>query len=405
MQLSSPMGEGLIRGREDRRTLPHSVQWVVKISKLCNLRCNYCYEYKSLGDSHRIGLDQIRRMFEHIARAYEGSRRQMDFVWHGGEPLLIEPAYYEEIFKIQKEIFVLAGIDFSNSIQTNLTQLTDDIESLLKRHMRHVGVSLDLFGSERVTAGGRRMEDQVVANIHRLREAGINLGCITVLSRATVEHIHEIYGFFEACKLSFRLLPIYRTSYPGQQERHALSSAEIRDAFIQAADLWFASESDIQVRPIRDYVINAVRLLHIDKVDLHFYDRREAEIVFIVDTDGQLFSNADAYDPRLSHGDIFEQEFKVMRSSEGYLRSVAGSDGRMAATCKACMFHGACSGYFMGEATPEQRHEENGRLVCSVAKPVQEYVLERLREPILYQALISRCAMSDFALNHTVADV
>ena len=54
------------------------------------------------------------------------------------------------------------------------------------------------------------------------------------------------------------------------------------------------------MRPIRDYVINAIRFLHINAVDLHYYDKREAEVVFIVDTDGGLYSNGDAYDCRLS---------------------------------------------------------------------------------------------------------
>ena len=83
-----------------------------------------------------------------------------------------------------------------------------------------------------------------------------------------------------------------------------------------------------------------------------------------------------------------------MRSSVGYQQSVDECDHRIAAVCHACKFHGACSGYFIGEATPEQRYEENGRLVCSVVQPVQEYILTRLRDPAVYQTLMARCALS-----------
>ena len=318
----------------------------------------------------------------------------MAFVWHGGEPLLIEPAFYDEIFEAQKETLEAAGIPFSNSVQTNLTTLTDPIISLLKRGFKNVGVSLDLFGGERVAANGMDLEDRVVANIQRLRDAGVDPGCITVLSRATVDHVSEIYKFYESANMSFRLLPIYRTSYFGQQDRHALTPAEIRGAFIQAADLWFASDRDIQVRPIKDYVINAIRLLHIDVVGLQFYDPSEAEVVYIVDTDGSLYSNGDAYDPRLCHGNIFEQGLAEMRGSSGYRLSVDGSVSRIAATCVSCKFHGACSGFYMGQATPEQRIEENGKLICSVAQPVQDYVLSRLRDVGLYEAMMARGALS-----------
>jgi hypothetical protein len=67
----------------------------------------------------------------------------------------------------------------------------------------------------------------------------------------------------------------------------------------------------------------------------------------------------------------------------------------MAATCHSCEFHGACSGFFMGQATPEQRILENGALVCSVAQPVQEYICARLRDPRLFDALMARGAISE----------
>jgi uncharacterized protein len=178
---------------------------------------------------------------------------------------------------------------------------------------------------------------------------------------------------------------------------HALSSAEIRDAFIEATDLWFASDSNIQVRPIRDYIINAIRFLSIEEVDLHIYDRTKAEIVYIVDTDGVVYSNADAYDPELAHGNIFDQELAAMRSSIGYQRSVEACNRRML-TCNHCDLHGACSGYFLGEATPEERNLQNARFACLVARPVQEYILERLREPELFRALTAKsvtCELPD----------
>jgi len=77
----------------------HNVEWVVKISKLCNLRCTYCYEFPFLADRTRMRLEDLRIMFRHIAEFYAARPKRMDFVWHGGEPLLIEPTYYSNIFR------------------------------------------------------------------------------------------------------------------------------------------------------------------------------------------------------------------------------------------------------------------------------------------------------------------
>jgi uncharacterized protein len=110
-----------------------------------------------------------------------------------------------------------------------------------------------------------------------------------------------------------------------------------------------------------------------------YYDKLAAEVVYIVDTDGSLYSNADAYDPRLCHGNIFSQPISEMRESEGYGRAVANAHARMRGTCTKCELFGACSGYFMAEATPEQRwRDEAGNLLCGVARPVQKYILEKL---------------------------
>jgi len=67
-----------------------SLQYVVKISKFCNLRCTYCYEYAELGLKHRMSLDQIATMFKHAADHVESNKLDdLSFVWHGGEPFLV----------------------------------------------------------------------------------------------------------------------------------------------------------------------------------------------------------------------------------------------------------------------------------------------------------------------------
>lgn len=81
------------------------VTFVIKSSKLCNLRCRYCYEYAELGNRTSIAPEQLNQMYTHIASYY----RQFDypveieFVWHGGEPLLFPPDYYWRTFDNQRQ--------------------------------------------------------------------------------------------------------------------------------------------------------------------------------------------------------------------------------------------------------------------------------------------------------------
>src|SRR5262249_24096471 len=100
-------------------------QFVMKISKYCNLRCTYCYEYRELGNKERMSLHTIGQIFEHIIAYADANRYESaSFVWHGGEPFLIPLDYYDAIGQLQREMFA-DKVPTWNVVQTNLTVLTD----------------------------------------------------------------------------------------------------------------------------------------------------------------------------------------------------------------------------------------------------------------------------------------
>ena len=73
-------------------------QLVVKVFKYCNLRCDYCYEFPYLGDMARVSLDEIRGAFQNIKTSVdELAIESADFIFHGGEPFLVPPKYYEQV--------------------------------------------------------------------------------------------------------------------------------------------------------------------------------------------------------------------------------------------------------------------------------------------------------------------
>jgi uncharacterized protein len=38
--------------------------WVVKLSKLCNMRCSYCYEWNELGNPARMSPELWRQVLQ-----------------------------------------------------------------------------------------------------------------------------------------------------------------------------------------------------------------------------------------------------------------------------------------------------------------------------------------------------
>jgi sulfatase maturation enzyme AslB (radical SAM superfamily) len=43
-----------------------NMQIVVKVSKLCNLRCEYCYEYPELGNRAAMSREQLAAMYRSL---------------------------------------------------------------------------------------------------------------------------------------------------------------------------------------------------------------------------------------------------------------------------------------------------------------------------------------------------
>ena len=149
-------GRVLTAAQPTMMAIDTSPQFVFKVSKYCNLRCDYCYEFPYLGDKARMSLDQIRAAFQNIKSSVtELAITDADFIWHGGEPFLVPLEFYEAVNLIQKDIFG-SELKYINAVQTNLTVLTErHIEFLEGGFFEDIGVSFDVYGDQRIdTAGG-----------------------------------------------------------------------------------------------------------------------------------------------------------------------------------------------------------------------------------------------------------
>jgi uncharacterized protein len=352
-------------------------QFVIKVSKLCNLRCSYCYEMPELGNPDRMSLGDVSRMFGNMAAFYRGHPdAEIRCIWHGGEPLLQEPDYYRAIFAEQAR----HGVRFSNVMQTNLTMLDDDRIALLRDHFRgQIGVSLDLFGDLRLNVAGRSSQSKVLANLDRLHEAGIRFGCITVLTRRNLRRVDDIFRFYERLGVPFRLLPLFRGATESQHAGYELSERETLDALCRLFDRWLASETRIAIQPISALLAGILRRRR-GREDV-YYDRRAWEEVVLVNTNGDLYAQGDAYLAGASWGNIFTTSLTELMVGEARARSVLAGETRMAASCASCEYLGACNGFAMAEdnrVNAASQPDHDGR--CVVERGLCAHIDRRLVE-------------------------
>ena len=368
-----------------------SPQFVFKVSKYCNLRCDYCYEFPHLGDKARISLDQIRAAFQNIKSSIDELAIEFaDFIWHGGEPFLVPLEFYEQVNLIQKDIFG-SKFKYKNSVQTNLTILTDrHIEFLAGGFFEDIGVSFDVYGDQRVDTRGRSRTDTVRANMRKLIDHKIHFGAIAVLARDALPHIKQIYRYFDDLAVTPRILAYYRSVGSEQARRHGLDFDELVGAYKDVFHEWLASEQATPVVPIKDYVRYAVR--HIMSIDKDRYDRSMSERVFIIDVNGDVFNVLESYEPEFCYGNLFSSPLREIAESERRVRSIALSQERMQRFCQQCPYFGSCPGVFVANATSVERKvlEASG---CPV-RAMLDHILD----------VFKRAGLNDFILESDQAD-
>lgn len=121
--------------------------FVLKVASRCNLNCSYCYMY-NLGDKTYMNqpkfmsLETITALAERLESYGNAANiRNMQIVFHGGEPLLLDRNYYDSCLKIFRE--KAPGINLSYIVQTNGVSLDKDWYDWLQANQVKVGISID----------------------------------------------------------------------------------------------------------------------------------------------------------------------------------------------------------------------------------------------------------------------
>jgi len=325
-----------------------SVEWVVKASKFCNLRCEYCYEWNSLGDEARISLENWRRLLGAIRWYHLTLERRLGepvearVIWHGGEPLTLPAAYLDSAMSLQHD--VLGGLRHAILLQTNLYRLPANTLDVLLRHGVKLGVSMDVFGGVRRDVRGLETEDAVVANMDSLDRRGIRYGAITVVARHNHLRLNEVHDFWARRRVGFRVLPLFDGPPERPSGRFELSDAELVESLSGLFEHWIGAGSVVDIAPLSEWFGDVLRKLL--GVQRQVYDRRrDGERVFLVETDGELYQTDERGRPDLSLGNVLREPMDRIVSGHAFAASLARTEAKADRYCGRCPHYGFCDGY------------------------------------------------------------
>lgn len=324
------------------------ITWVVKLSKFCNMRCAYCYEWDELSKRSRLPISIWQQLMISIKEFHEIQKKRRPniitrVVLHGGEPLTLPIEYLEEIMNLFDTTFEQNN-EFVLGLQTNLYSLSKEKLELITNRRLSIGVSLDVVPGVRVSAAGQETEAKVINNIERLQSCGVQIGAITVLAKHTCREICHIHDFFADRHIPWRILPLFDGPDSRLVDKFSVSHNDLIHALRKLFIHWFENGVRIPVAPLMEYFENT--LLKMLGFHSRFYDRRQqGDGVFVVNTDGRLYSIIDAYQPSLALGNIAQQSIHEILNSEQYKASLDRDDVQRSRYCYNCEYHGACNGW------------------------------------------------------------
>ena len=154
----------------------------------CNVACDYCFERK---EPHRLSAALLplltRRLLDHLEN--EGIE-QCEIYWQGGEAMIMGPAWFAEAGKLMDGAAAERGRRFTHYLQTNLISYSPAWNDVIHGMFQgSLGTSMDYPNVYRKLLNGSAAAytELWTRRLHHARSAGIKVGVIAVLHRASLE--------------------------------------------------------------------------------------------------------------------------------------------------------------------------------------------------------------------------
>lgn len=237
-----------------------TIEVIIKITERCNINCSYCYMFNRNNTDYLANPPYIsKNTISDIAKfIIEGSQElqinKVNIVLHGGEPLMMKKARFDELCQILRDI-ISPVAHLTLGVQTNAILIDDEWIEILNRHKIFVGVSLDgpkeINDIYRIGHDGGSTHEGTIQGLKRLHSAweGGHIsympGVICVITPGSDPK--QVYKYFT------ETLGLRHVSFNLPMETHDTWDAEdaqkMKDYLVGLFDVWIENDNpDVRIR-------------------------------------------------------------------------------------------------------------------------------------------------------------
>lgn len=230
--------------------------FIVKVTSRCNIRCKYCYHFSS--PRIEINKDMPKDVASDLIKeSINYNKIETNFIWHGGEPLLMGKKYFEFLINEQKIHNIHKKLLIRNSIQTNGLLLNDDWINFFINNDFHIGISLDGYFENHIQNRNITQEDffKILSNINKLQEKNAKFGILCVVSQNLVGNEKKLIDFFFENKIyNIGFLPKVIANDANINKDESISPVEYGYFLCNFFDLWINSNNTkLVIREFDEY--------------------------------------------------------------------------------------------------------------------------------------------------------
>ncbi len=322
---------------------------IFKPTEACNARCAYCdVVHKENHSSKRMSLDTLEVFFARIDEFLrDRPDESMDVIWHGGEPLLLGPAYFSQALAFQEKRCAQTSGRIRHSIQSNMTLFSRELAGILRRlGIDSIGTSYDPI--DNVRGLGKRRDSRAynrkfMDGIRLLEEEGFSWGVIYVVTRLSLARPVEIFQFLSnlSPKGAFMFNPVL--VYTPDFDAIRISPEEYADFLGAIFPTWWSRRQELpHIEPFASLVTNLLG----EGKSLMCSDSGTCAYHHInVLADGSLSHCGRSADwGLLNYGSIFDKTFAQALSDPQRDELVRRNAVLPDSECKDCRFWDICHG-------------------------------------------------------------
>jgi uncharacterized protein len=243
----------LIVQQESADNLHSELNLIVKVTNRCQFRCLYCFVEESVR-SFQMSTEILETVIRKALS--QGKYSVINFIFHGGEPLLRGVHFFKKIVGLQKKY--AKEVPYTNSVQTNGALLDDKSIHFLKDNSFMIGLSLDgdreLNDMGRLSFSGLSTYDVTTERMLKLQSTGVPVGAIATIHKGNVFFPERIYNEFKSKKFNLKLCPLEFSGRAKSFEKNLRISPDEYGSFLSSLlMLWFNDKTsqEINVEPLK----------------------------------------------------------------------------------------------------------------------------------------------------------